>query len=109
MRAESFDFVVIGSGLAGLTYALHASQHGTVAVLTKAEMRESSTNYAQGGIAAAVGEADSWQLHEQDTMLAGAGAPDPEAVRFLVQQAPMAIEWLTSLGARFDEEGAMLD
>lgn len=102
---ERFRYLVIGSGLAGLTFALQASKHGSVAVLTKAQVAEANTSYAQGGIAAAVGEADSWELHEQDTLVAGAGLCDPEAVRFLVQQAPGAIEWLSSLGARFDTEG----
>lgn len=102
MPTETVDFVVIGSGLAGLTFALRAAEHGSVAVLTKSDVSESNTNYAQGGIAAAVGEADSWELHEQDTLVAGAGLCDPVAVRYLVQNAPAAIEWLTSLGAQFD-------
>lgn len=106
MNAQHFDTIVIGSGLAGQTFALHAAKYGTVCVLTKAELWESNTSYAQGGIAAAVGESDSWQLHEQDTLIAGAGLCDPEAVRFLVQNAPEAIEWLASLGARFDKESA---
>ena len=100
--AEKFDYVVVGSGLAGLTFALRAAESGRVCVLTKAEMAESNTNYAQGGIAAAVGESDSWELHERDTLVAGAGLCDPEAVRFLVRRAPSAIQWLSSLGARFD-------
>lgn len=104
MRAETHDFLAIGSGLAGLTYALRAAEHGTVAVLTKAEVSESNTQYAQGGIAAAVGEADSWELHEQDTLMAGAGLCNPAAVRFLVQNAPGAIQWLAGLGATFDIE-----
>lgn len=102
MSSERFDFLVIGSGLAGLTFALRAAEHGTVCVLTKAELFESNTSYAQGGIAAAVGESDSWELHENDTLIAGAGLCNKEAVRFLVQQAPAAIEWLVSLGAHFD-------
>lgn len=101
---ERADFLVIGSGIAGLSYALEAAKHGTVAVLTKAEFAESNTTYAQGGIAAAVGEADSWELHEHDTLVAGAGLCDPEAVRFLVRSAPSAIEWLIETGARFDRE-----
>ncbi len=100
--AERFDYVVVGSGLAGLTFALRAAEHGRVCVLTKAELYESNTNYAQGGIAAAVGESDSWELHEQDTLIAGAGLCDPVAVRHLVQMAPSAIQWLSQLGARFD-------
>ncbi|MCX7800412.1 MAG: L-aspartate oxidase [Fimbriimonadales bacterium] len=102
MAPVEFDFLVLGSGLAGLSFALEAARHGTVGVLTKAQAEESNTGYAQGGIAAAVGEADSWELHERDTLVAGAGLNDVRAVRFLVRQAPAAIEWLRSLGARFD-------
>lgn len=104
MDSQSSDFLVIGSGLAGLTFALRAAERGKVVVLTKAEIQESNTNWAQGGIAAAVSESDSWELHEEDTLIAGAGLCNPEAVRYLVQQAPSAIDWLISLGARFDTE-----
>ena len=104
METASFDFLAIGSGLAGLAYALGAAEHGTVCVITKAEMAEANTRYAQGGIAAAVGTADSWEMHERDTLVAGAGLCDPKAVRHLVQNAPRAIEWLQSVGARFDVE-----
>jgi L-aspartate oxidase len=102
MNWESTDYLVIGSGLAGLTFALKAAEHGEVAVLTKAQMSDTNTSYAQGGIAAAVGEADSWELHEEDTLAAGAGLCDPKAVRFLVRHAPEAIQWLIDLGARFN-------
>src|SRR6476619_2278251 len=102
MNTELVDFLVIGSGLAGLSFALRAAENGQVVVLTKAQMSESNTSYAQGGIAAAVGEADSWELHEEDTLIAGAGLCDPKAVRFLVQHAPKAIQWLVDLGTRFD-------
>lgn len=96
-------FIAIGSGLAGLSFALRMAELGhQVQVITKAEVAEANTSYAQGGIAAAVGEADSWELHEQDTLTAGAGLCDPAAVRFLVQEAPQAIEWLASVGTRFD-------
>lgn len=100
-----FDSIVVGSGLAGMTFALESAKHGRVCVLTKCDVSESNTNYAQGGIAAAVGETDSWKLHEQDTLIAGAGICDPAAVRFLVQNAPEAIQWLISMGARFDIHG----
>lgn len=109
VEMDQFDYVVIGSGLAGLTFALKAAETGTVCVLTKAELKESNTNYAQGGIAAAVGESDSWELHERDTLVAGAGLCDEEAVRFLVKSAPSAIEWLSSLGARFDNDENVFD
>lgn len=102
----TYDHLVIGSGLAGLAYAVRAAeQGGTVVVLTKGEVTDSNTSWAQGGIAAAVGEADSWELHEHDTLIAGAEICDEKAVRFLVQSAPDAIQWLIRLGARFDGEG----
>ncbi|BBO23654.1 L-aspartate oxidase [Candidatus Nitrosymbiomonas proteolyticus] len=104
-----FDYLAIGSGLAGLTFALRAAEQGTVGVVTKSAASEANTSYAQGGIAAAVGEADSWELHEQDTLIAGAGLCDPLAVRFLVQNAPAAIEWLLSLGVPFDRGPGGLD
>lgn len=103
--AETYDFLVIGSGLAGLAFALSAAEKGRVCVLTKSELQESNTSYAQGGIAAAVGESDSLELHEQDTLTAGAGLCDRDAVRFLVQSAPSAIQWLLDVGARFDHSG----
>lgn len=105
MKSEYFDFVVVGSGLAGLTYALRAAEYGRVCILTKADVTASNTSEAQGGIAAAVGEADSWELHEQDTLIAGAGICDEQAVRFLVQEAPAAIQWLIEIGAKFDASG----
>jgi L-aspartate oxidase len=101
---EKFDFIVIGSGLAGLSFALSVAEFGRVCVLTKAEISDSNTQWAQGGIAAAVGESDNWLLHEQDTLVAGGNINDPEPVRYLVQNAPAAIEWLENLGARFDKE-----
>ena len=103
-KTEKFDFLVIGSGLAGLSFALSVADRGKVCVLTKAEISDSNTQWAQGGIAAAVGESDTWSLHEQDTLLAGGFVNDPEAVRYLVQNAPEAIQWLENLGARFDRE-----
>ncbi len=102
MRVERYDFLAIGSGLAGLAYALEASKSGKVCVLTKSDVTDANTSFAQGGIAAAVGEADSWQLHEQDTLNAGAGLCKRAAVRFLVKNAPDAIRWLQSLGTHFD-------
>lgn len=105
---EKFDFIVIGSGLAGLSFAASVSQHGRVAVLTKAEISDSNTQWAQGGIAAAVGEADKWEFHERDTLVAGGGINDPSAVRYLVQHAAESIDWLLSLGANFDKEDGEL-
>ncbi|MER3559080.1 MAG: L-aspartate oxidase, partial [Armatimonadota bacterium] len=67
-----YDYLVLGSGIAGLTFALNTAPHGSVAILTKKQRSESNTNYAQGGIAAAVGPDDSWELHYEDTLRAGA-------------------------------------
>jgi L-aspartate oxidase len=110
MEFERYDYVVIGSGLAGLSFALEVAKSGTVCVLTKNTVTESNTSWAQGGIAAAMGEADNWELHEQDTLVAGAGLCDPDAVRFLVRNAPDSIDWLLNVGVRFDSEpGGDLD
>lgn len=76
-----FDFIVIGSGIAGLRYALEVAKHGTVAVITKAEPHESSTNYAQGGVSAVFCPMDSVESHMQDTIVAGAYLCDEETVR----------------------------
>lgn len=106
MKAETADFLVIGSGIAGLTFALKAP--GRVAIVTKRNLPESNTRYAQGGIAASMGEDDSWRIHEQDTIAAGAGLCDPEAVRLVTREASRLVEWLIALGARFDRsEGSL--
>lgn len=76
-----FDFVVIGSGVAGLRYALEVAKHGSVAVITKAEPHESNTNYAQGGVSAVLCPSDSVESHVQDTIVAGAHLCDEETVR----------------------------
>ena len=76
-----FDFIVIGSGVAGLRYALEVAKHGSVAVITKAEPHESNTNYAQGGVSAVLCPSDSVESHVQDTIVAGAHLCDEETVR----------------------------
>jgi len=98
------DVLVIGSGIAGLSVALHAAQFARVLVVTKREGHESNTNYAQGGIAAALGEDDALELHERDTLVCGAGLCDPEAVRVLVEEGSGEIAHLVSLGVRFDKD-----
>jgi len=95
------DYLVIGSGIAGLTFAIKASQTGTVHVVTKKKDFESSTNYAQGGIASVLSPEDSFARHIEDTLLAGAGLCDTEAVEILVREGPNAIRELLSWGTEF--------
>ncbi|MDQ2987215.1 MAG: L-aspartate oxidase [Armatimonadota bacterium] len=97
------DYLVVGSGIAGLTFALRCAPHGRVVVVTKAELANTNTSHAQGGIAAAVGEGDSLDLHVQDTLTAGAGLCDVEAVKFLVGHAADRLRWLIDIGAQFDK------
>jgi L-aspartate oxidase len=97
------DVVVVGSGIAGLTAALRLrEQVETVLVVTKDVLAAGSTQWAQGGIAAALGPEDTPAQHERDTLVAGAGACDPDAVRVLVNDGPDAVRELISLGAVFD-------
>ena len=100
----SGDFLVIGSGIAGLRAALSLAGAGDVIVLTKAEPSESNTGYAQGGIAAALGPDDSPELHAQDTLAAGDGLCDEEAVRLLVDDGPRYVRELLEWGAAFDRD-----
>ncbi|HWR49519.1 MAG TPA: L-aspartate oxidase [Bryobacteraceae bacterium] len=102
------DFLVIGAGVAGLRAAIELAPAGSVLVVAKDSLRESSSEYAQGGIAAALAEDDDVGLHEQDTLSAGDGLCDPEAVRTLVEQGPHAIEELLEWGAEFDRVGDAL-
>jgi L-aspartate oxidase len=98
------DFVVIGSGIAGLRAAIALASVGRVLILTKAEPTESNTGYAQGGIAVALGEGDSPDLHAADTIKAGDGLCDEAAVRVLVEQGPPYVQQLVDWGTRFDRE-----
>ena len=98
------DFLVIGSGIAGLRAALSLADAGDVVILTKADPRESNTGYAQGGIAAAMGADDSPELHAQDTIAAGDGLCLPAAVDVLVREGPRYVRELINWGAAFDRE-----
>jgi L-aspartate oxidase len=98
------DVLVVGSGIAGLTVALEAAQFARVLVVTKRESSESNTQYAQGGVAAALGEDDSLTLHERDTLVCGAGLCDPEAVRVLVEEGPGDVLRLMAMGVRFSRD-----
>lgn len=102
--AERFDYLVIGGGIAGLTFARKAAATGTVAVLTKRARDESNTKWAQGGIAAVLDPADSFDAHVRDTLEAGAGICHRETVEFCVREGPEAIRELIELGAAFSEK-----
>jgi L-aspartate oxidase len=105
------DFLVIGSGIAGLYYALHVAEHGEVTIVTKRDPAESSTRYAQGGIATVLGDEDSFASHIADTLRVGAGLCHEEVVRFTVEEGPRHIQRLIELGVQFTREagGEALD
>jgi L-aspartate oxidase len=102
MRKKT-DFLVIGSGIAGLTFALEASRFGKVSIITKSTLEESNTRYAQGGIAAVFSEADNFEKHIKDTLIAGDGFCNEEVVRMVVSEAPERIKDLIGLGVSFDK------
>ena len=96
------DFLVIGSGVAGLSFALEASAHGDVLLVTKRGAEESNTKYAQGGIAAVLSGADSFDAHIADTLKAGAGLCHDVVVKLCVEEGPARIKMLREIGAKFD-------
>src|SRR5258708_25489628 len=105
------DYLVIGSGIAGLSFALHAAEHGRVIVVTKRSVEESNTNYAQGGIAAVLDPTDSFEAHIADTLTVGEGLCHREIVELTVREGPAAVrELVDRFGARFDRaDGDALD
>ena len=104
------DFLVIGSGVAGLSFALKAAELGKVLVITKAKKEESNTKYAQGGIAGVFSDKDSFEKHVQDTLIAGDGLCKEDVVRMVVENGPARIKELMEIGARFDrkEDGTLM-
>ncbi|KAK8956722.1 hypothetical protein KSP39_PZI000757 [Platanthera zijinensis] len=104
-----FDFIVVGSGVAGLSYAIEVSKHGSVAIITKAESRECNTNYAQGGVSAVFCPSDSVESHMHDTIVAGGYLCDEETVRVVCTEGPDRIKELIAMGASFDhgEDGQL--
>jgi L-aspartate oxidase len=106
MPAQSqFDFLVIGSGIAGLFYALRVAERGSVGLVTKKQALDSATNWAQGGIAAVISDEDSFESHARDTHEAGAGLCHDDVVRFVVERGPAMIDALLKVGTDFDASG----
>src|SRR3984893_9179300 len=100
---KEYDVVVIGSGIAGLSFALKAAKHGSVGGITKPKGADSNTAWAQGGIACVTSDEDSFELHVRDTLEAGAGLCDETAVRAIITEGPERIRELVDLGLQFDE------
>lgn len=100
---KQFDFLILGSGIAGLSFALKVAPHGRVAIVTKKNRAESNTNYAQGGIASVTSREDSFELHVRDTLEAGAGLCKESVVRTIVEEGPARIQELIELGMKFSE------
>jgi len=107
--ARSADFLVLGSGIAGLLSALKLARLGRVALVTKKAAAESNTNYAQGGIAAVMSALDSFESHVKDTLVAGAGLCDEAVVRLTVAEAPARVTELRDLGVQFSERESVVD
>jgi len=102
MRQLEFDTIVIGSGLAGLTAAFHSSRFGNVAIVTKSELDTSNSWFAQGGIAAVTDQDDSFEAHIEDTLVAGRGLCDYDAVKVLVTEGRDRVKDLIEMGMPFD-------
>jgi len=100
------DFLVIGTGIAGLTFALKVAEFGRVAIVTKKEAAETSTNYAQGGIASVFGQYDSFELHVRDTLESGNGLCKPDVVEMVVKDGPVRIQELIDWGVAFSRDHA---
>src|SRR5437773_10660465 len=100
---KEYEFLVLGSGVAGLSFALKVAARGRVAIITKKDRAESNTNYAQGGIAAVTSREDSFEMHVRDTLEAGAGLCREDVVRTSVEEGPARIAALTELGMGLPE------
>lgn len=101
---QAFDVLIIGSGLGGMTMALHLAESKKVGLVTKRALREGGSGWAQGGIAAVLDDADSIEMHIQDTQIAGAGLCDEKATRFIVENSRAAIDWLIDMGVPFTRD-----
>ncbi|NDC83404.1 L-aspartate oxidase [bacterium] len=105
MTIITTDFIIVGSGIAGLSAALALAPYGDVIIVTKGTVHQGSTEWAQGGIAAAMNSDDTPKHHYEDTIAAGDGLCNPSAVRILVEEGPIRVKELMELGARFDRDG----
>lgn len=103
-QQNNCDVLIIGSGAAGLTLALHLAKNADVVILSKGQLNEGSTYYAQGGIAAVFDQNDSIQAHVSDTIIAGAGLCDEKTVQYTAKSAKACLEWLIEQGVEFDKE-----
>lgn len=101
---RTFDVIIVGSGLAGLTAALHLADQRRVGIITKGELTQGASYWAQGGIAAVMAEDDSVDAHEQDTQIAGAGLCDPLATHFVIEHSRDALQWLVDMGVPFTRD-----
>src|SRR5690606_33841071 len=106
MPLREVDFLIVGSGIAGLSFALIAAQLGTVLIVTKSNEDEYNTKYAQGGVAVVTDHGDSFEKHIQDTLIAGDGLCDPNVVEYVVTEGPDRINELIAYGASFDKEAS---
>ena len=100
---KNVDFLVIGSGIAGLTFAIKVAKHGKVCIVTKSKMDDTATSWAQGGIAAVMYTPDSFEKHIQDTLIAGDGLCDEQVVRFTISESTERIKELVKWGTKFDK------
>ena len=103
-KSMNFDVAIIGSGLAGLSVALHLAENKKIAVISKRTLRDGASDWAQGGIAAVLDSTDSIDQHVSDTLIAGAGICDEKATRFIVEHSRKAIEWLIKQGVPFTKD-----
>ena len=111
IMARKYDFVVVGGGIAGISFALKAAQYGKVALLCKTTLEESNTSYAQGGIATVMYEPDNYEKHIEDTLVAGDGHCDKDAVELVIKNARAQIDQLLEWGMDFDktDDGSKFD
>lgn len=103
---KKVDFLVIGTGIAGLSFALKVADHGKVCIVTKREAEESATHYAQGGIAAVMYTPDTYEKHIRDTMVAGDDLSDPEIVRITITESTDRVMELVKWGVSFDKNNS---